>query len=82
MAQRVKLYEEKKSAKALPLWAWVLAIVLMVALIVFFFTRHNDQALKAPTITPAAAVVGGMVEAPNPAARFSAAHGSMAPRAA
>jgi len=54
MAQRVKLYEEKKTKKALPLWAWVLAIVLAVALIVFFFSRRSAQNVSAPAITPAA----------------------------
>lgn len=54
MAQRVKLYEAKKAKRALPLWGWVLGIVLVVALIVFLFTRRNSDPATAPVITPAA----------------------------
>ncbi len=57
MAQRVKLYEEKKTKKSVPLWGWVLAIVLAVALIVFFFSRRSPQDVTAPTVAPAAALI-------------------------
>lgn len=54
MAQRVKLYEEKKTKKSLPLWGWVLAILVAVALIVFFFARQTPRDVSEPAITPAA----------------------------
>lgn len=54
MAQRVRLYEEKKTKKSLPLWGWALAILVAVALIVFFFARQTPHEVSEPTITPAA----------------------------
>lgn len=54
MAQRVKLYEEKKTKKSLPMWGWVLAILVAVALIVFFFARQTPRDVSEPVITPAA----------------------------
>lgn len=48
MAERVKVYEEKK--KGLPIWAWLLPLLLLLALLAYFLTRHHDAPV---TDTPA-----------------------------
>ncbi len=55
MPDHVKVYEEKK--KGLPIWAWLLPLLLLLALLAYFLTRHHDQPAVA-TATPAAAVAG------------------------
>jgi len=40
MADKVKIYEEKK--KALPIWAWLLPLLLIAGLLAYFLTRHHD----------------------------------------
>jgi len=47
MPQKVKVYEEKK--QGMPVWAWVLPLLLLFALLAYFLTRHKDE----PTITQA-----------------------------
>lgn len=51
MAERVKVYEEKKG---LPIWAWLLPLLLLLALLAYFLTRHHDAPV-ADTAAPAAA---------------------------
>lgn len=48
MAERVKVYEEKK--KGLPIWAWLLPLLLLLGLLAYFLTRHHDTPV---TDTPA-----------------------------
>ena len=48
MAERVKVFEEKKAG--LPLWAWLLPLLLLLALLAYFLTRRHDAANVA---TPA-----------------------------
>ncbi len=55
MPDHVKVYEENK--KGLPIWAWLLPLLLLLALLAYFLTRHHDQPAVA-TATPAAAVAG------------------------
>ena len=50
MTDRVKVYEEKK--KGLPIWAWLLPLLLLLALLAYFLTRHHDDA--GPTATAVA----------------------------
>ncbi len=45
MAERVKVYEEKK--KGLPIWAWLLPLLLLLALLAYFLTRHRDAPAAA-----------------------------------
>ena len=56
MPDKVKVYEEKK--KGLPVWAWLLPLLLLVALAAYFLTRHKDepQVTQAPAsqVAPAA----------------------------
>ena len=52
MADRVKIYEEKK--KGLPVWAWLLPLLLLLALLVYFLTRKPAPA-PAAAATPVAA---------------------------
>lgn len=46
MAEHVKVYEEKKG---MSLWAWLLPLLLLLALVAYFLTRH-----KAADTTPVA----------------------------
>lgn len=57
MADRVKVYEENKK-KGLPIWAWLLPLLLLLALLVYFLTRHpaaQSNAAPAPAATAATA---------------------------
>ncbi len=51
MAEHVKIYEEKK--KGLPIWAWLLPLLLLLALLAFFFL-HRQPANVAGTGAAAA----------------------------
>ena len=53
MAERVKIYEEKKAA--LPIWAWLLPLLLLIALLAYFLTRHHAPADTAVSQTATAA---------------------------
>lgn len=52
MADRVKVFEEKKG---LPIWAWLLPLLLLLALLAYFLTRHHDEPAAVSSATPAAA---------------------------
>ena len=56
MSEKVKVYEEKKG---LPIWAWLLPLLLLIALAAYFLTRHKAEpaVTQAPVTqtTPAAA---------------------------
>ena len=52
MAERVKVYEEGNK-KGLPIWAWLLPLLLLLALLAYFLTRHKADTTAVP---PAAAV--------------------------
>lgn len=57
MADRVKVYEDKK--KGLPIWAWLLPLLLLIGLAAYFLTRHHDEPTQAVT-TPQAAPTAAM----------------------
>ena len=52
MPDHVKVYEEKK--KGMSIWAWLLPLLLLLALLAYFLTRHHDQPVIGAG-TPAAA---------------------------
>ncbi len=56
MADRVKVYEEAQK-KGLSIWAWLLPLLLLLALLIYFLTRHpastNTAAAPATVATPA-----------------------------
>ena len=54
MADRVKVYEETKK-KGLPIWAWLLPLLLLLALLIYFLTRHPAAQSAAPAAAPAVA---------------------------
>ena len=47
MSEKVKIYEEKK--KGLPIWAWLIPLLLLAALAAYLLTRHKAE----PAITQA-----------------------------
>ena len=53
MAERVKVYEETKK-KGLPIWAWLIPLLILLGLLLYFLTRHHD-APAAPAQATAAA---------------------------
>ena len=53
MADRIKVYEEKNKA-GLPVWAWLLPLLVLLALLAFFLTRHRDHTATSAA-APAAA---------------------------
>lgn len=61
MPDRVEVFEEKKK-NGLPLWAWLLPLLLLLALVAYFLTRHKDEpaVTNAPAsqIAPAATSTG------------------------
>jgi len=50
MAERVKIYEEKK--RGLPMWAWLLPLLLVLALLAYFFSRHRGESERSEGETP------------------------------
>ena len=58
MPDKVKVYEETKKG-GLPIWAWLLPLLLLAALLAYFLTRHKDEPVvtQAPAsqVAPAAA---------------------------
>ena len=59
MADRVKVYEETQK-KALPLWAWLLPLLLLLALLLYFLTRHPANTSIATTPATATAPASAM----------------------
>ena len=57
MTDKVKVFEEKKG---LPIWAWLLPLLLLAALLAYFLTRHKEEPAisQAPVtqVAPAAAL--------------------------
>ena len=56
MTDKIKVFEEKKG---LPIWAWLLPLLLLAALLAYFLTRHKEEPAisQAPVtqVAPAAA---------------------------
>ncbi len=53
MADRVKVYEETKKG-GLPIWAWLLPLLLLLALLAFFLLRRHPAQDATQTAAPAA----------------------------
>ena len=53
MADRIKVYEEKN--KGTSVWAWLLPLLLLLALLAFFLLRHRSTPVTTTQATPAAA---------------------------
>ena len=51
MPDHVKVFEEKKG---LPIWAWLLPLLLLLAILAYFLTRHHDQPAASAAPVPAA----------------------------
>ena len=55
MAEHVKIYEEKK--KGLPIWAWLLPLLLLLALLAFYLLhRQPGSVAGAGAVVPAAGI--------------------------
>ena len=52
MTERVKVYEEGGKKAGIPLWAWLLPLLLLLALLAYFLTRHKSD--NTPAATPSA----------------------------
>lgn len=49
MTERVKVYEEGGKKAGIPIWAWLLPLLLLLALLAYFLTRHkSDNTATAP----------------------------------
>ena len=55
MSERIKVYEEKK--KGLPIWAWLLPLLLLLALLAYFLARPHVGSTTGAA-GPAAAAAG------------------------
>ena len=53
MTERVKVYEEKTS-KGIPIWAWLLPLLLLLALLAYFLTRHKAEPAATNSTAPIA----------------------------
>lgn len=52
MTERIKVYEEGGKKSGIPLWAWLLPLLVLLALLAYFLTRHKgDNAVPAATAT-------------------------------
>ncbi len=54
MAEKVKIYEEKKST---PIWLWLLPLLLLLAVAAYLLTRHKGEPAQTQAVatSPAAA---------------------------
>ena len=52
MAKRVKLYEKKQQGPRIPLWGWILAVVIVITLLVLFFSHRKEGLVTQPAVTP------------------------------
>ena len=52
--ERVKVYEDSKRG-GFPIWAWLLPLLLILALLAWYLLHRNNNAAQAPAETPAAA---------------------------
>lgn len=53
MADRIKVYEEKRGG--LPIWAWLLPLLLVIAALAYFLTRKHDAPVVASAPVAASA---------------------------
>lgn len=50
MAERLKIYEQKK--KGWPAWTWILPLLLLLGLLVYAFTHHRGTPPKDSSASP------------------------------
>ncbi len=48
MAEKVKVYEEQQK-KGMPIWAWLIPLLVLLALLIWFFSRSRHEATTAAT---------------------------------
>ncbi len=61
MAERIKVYEENNK-KGLPVWAWLLPLLLLLALLIYLLAhRHSGSTASVPTAAPIAQSAGAGV---------------------
>ena len=52
MTERIKVYEEGGKKAGVPFWAWLLPLLLLLALLAYFLTRHrSDNTAATPVAT-------------------------------
>ncbi len=52
--EKVKVYEEQPGKKGLPIWAWLLPLLLLLALAAWWFSRSHNTETAATTASPSA----------------------------
>ena len=57
MADRIKVFEEKK--KGIPVWAWLLPLLLLLALGAYFLLHHGDESKVATEPAAQGAPIAG-----------------------
>lgn len=61
---RVKVYEDGKKG-GLPVWAWLLPLLILLGLLAWFLLRHRTAAPEAATPTPVVATAAPATGMPN-----------------
>ena len=56
--ERVKVYEDKTSG-GVPVWAWLLPLLLILALLAWYFLHRNKEAAAPVATTPVASAPAG-----------------------
>lgn len=54
MSDRIKVYEERKKS-GLPVWAWLLPLLLLLALLAWFLLHRRTEAPPATAVAPSTA---------------------------
>ena len=51
MTEQVKIFEEKKK---LPIWAWLVPLLLLIGVLGYFLTRHREPAISQAPVSQVA----------------------------
>ncbi len=73
MTERVKVYEEGGKKAGIPIWWWLLPLLVLLALLAYFLTRHKADT-SAPVATPAATTQPAATAQPAALPTLAAVH--------
>ncbi len=81
MTERVKVYEEGGKKAGIPIWWWLLPLLVLLALLAYFLTRHKADT-SAPVATPTATAQPAAAALPTLAAvHFATDKSDLSPEA-